>query len=59
MWAMGINTDPSDSRKDPDMAFGSSLGLDITMAPVAAQGTQISMTLAAAWPLGTNMVLGD
>lgn len=60
MWAMGINTDPSSSRNmDPDMVFGSSLGLNIAMAPVAVQGTQISMILVAAWSLGTNMVLGD
>lgn len=44
--ALDINTDSSCSETtDLDMAFGSSLGLDITMAPVAAQVTQITMTL--------------
>lgn len=51
MWAMGINTDPSYSRNmDPDMVFGSSLSLDTTMAPVAAQATQISMILGQHGP---------
>lgn len=43
---------------DLDMALGSSLGLDIIMAPVAAQVTQICMVSVAAWPLDNNMVLG-
>lgn len=43
---------------DPDMALGSSLGLDIIMAPVAAQVTQICMVSVVAWPLDNNMVLG-
>ena len=56
---MDINTDPSYSRPmDPDMALGRSLNLDIIMALVAAQATQISMALVAAWPLDNNMVSG-
>ena len=57
--AMNINTDSSFSRPiDPDMALGSSLGLDIIMDPVAAQVTQICMVSVVTWPLDNNMVLG-
>ena len=53
---MDIITDPNCSRTmDPDMA-SRSLGPDITMDPVAAQGTQISVALMATWPSDTNMV---
>ena len=50
-------TDPSYSRTtDSDMALGSSLGPDLTVALVAAQVTQISMALMAARLSDTNMV---
>ncbi|KAL6031896.1 hypothetical protein STEG23_035322 [Scotinomys teguina] len=40
---MDISTDPSCSRTmDPDMAFSSSSGPDITTAPVAVQATLIN-----------------
>lgn len=41
-----------------DIVFCSSLGPNVTMAPLAEQVTQISMSLAA-WPSDTNMVSGD
>ncbi|KAL6036887.1 hypothetical protein STEG23_013887, partial [Scotinomys teguina] len=48
-WVMDINTDPSCSRTmDPDMTLSSSLGLEITMAPVVTEATQISMALVTA-----------
>lgn len=34
------------------------LGLDITMALMAAQDTQISMALETVWPVDTNVVSG-
>lgn len=43
---------------DPDMGLGSSSGLDVTMALVAAQATHISKAPAAARPENTNMVSG-
>ncbi|KAL6090109.1 hypothetical protein STEG23_003461 [Scotinomys teguina] len=58
-WAKDIDTDPSCSGTTaPDMAIGSSSGLDVTMTIVAAKVTQISMTSVAAWPLDTNMIAG-
>lgn len=57
--ATEINTDPSCSRAvDPDMALGGSLDIDVTMAAVAIQVTQIGMVLGAAWPSDTNTVSG-
>ena len=54
---MDIIIDTNCSRTmDPDMAIGRSLGPDITMDPVAAQGTQINMALVAARPPDTNLV---
>ena len=38
------------------MALCSSSGLDITMALVATQGTQISMALMPALPMDANMI---
>lgn len=56
---MDINIDPSFSRTtNADMALGSSLGLDISIALEAAQATQISMAPVAAWPSDTNMAPG-
>ncbi|KAL6067553.1 hypothetical protein STEG23_026338 [Scotinomys teguina] len=41
---MDVITDPSYSRNmDPDMALGSNLGLDITMAPAAARPSDTNM----------------
>lgn len=49
---MDINTDPSCGRAtDLDIAFVSSLGLDVTMAPGG-------MVLVAAWLSDTNMAPG-
>lgn len=57
MTLYGIVTDPSYSRTiDSDMALSSSLVPDLTVAPVAAQVTQISMALMAARLSDTNMV---
>ena len=57
---MDIITDPSYSRTmGPDIALGSNSGPDITMAPVAAGTTQISMAPAAEWYSDTNMVSGS
>ena len=54
---MDIDTDPRCSRTTgPDMALGSNSGLGVTTAPEATQDTPISMTLAVAYPLDTNMV---
>lgn len=51
--ATDINIDPKCDRiKDLDMALISSLGSDITMAQVAAQATQVSITPAVGWPPG-------
>lgn len=41
---------------NPDMAFSSNSGLDVTMAPVAVQATHVSMAPAAVWPEETSMV---
>ena len=58
-WAIDINTDPKCSRTvDPDIALISSLGLDDTMAWVAAQVTQVSVALAEACPLDFNKASG-
>lgn len=47
-WATEVSTDPNCSRiMDPDMTSGCNLGLDITMATVAAQATQTNMTPVA------------
>ena len=57
---MDIITDPSYSRTmGPDIALGSNSGPDITMAPVAAGTTQISMAPAAEWDSDTYMVSGS
>lgn len=42
----------------PDMALGSNLGPDNTMAQFAPQATQISMALVVTWPLDTHMATG-
>lgn len=42
----------------PSHALGTSSGLDVTMALVAAQATHISMSLVAARSPDTNTVLG-
>lgn len=58
--AIDINTDPSFCRTtDLDMSLGSIFRLNITLAPVAAHVTQISMTPATAWLSDTNMVSDD
>lgn len=52
---MDIITDPGySSIMNPDMALGSSLEIDITMAPRTAQVIQLRMALAAAWLSDTN-----
>ncbi|KAL6083543.1 hypothetical protein STEG23_022442, partial [Scotinomys teguina] len=57
---MDVNPNPCCSRiMDPHMALSSILGLDITVAPLAAQGIQISMALVAARSLDTNMVTDE
>lgn len=51
--------DSSCSRNmDPEMALGSSEGLDATMVPEAAQATQINMAPVSTRPSDTNMVWG-
>lgn len=56
---MEINTDPNYSRAmEPVIALRTSSGLDITMALVAAQVTQISMTSVTAWSQDTNIAAG-
>ncbi|ERE65680.1 reticulocalbin-1-like protein [Cricetulus griseus] len=57
--ATDINTDPSCRRTmDPDIALSSSLGPDITLAPVVIEITQISMVQAVAKPSDTDTVFG-
>lgn len=55
-WTTDIILNPRCSRTmNLDMTSSNRLGLGITMFPVAAKATQISMALAAAWPSDTNM----
>lgn len=57
--AMDIAIDSGCSRaSDPDMILSCSSELFATTAPVVAYASQISMTPAAACPLGTTMVPG-
>ena len=56
---MDITINPKCNRNmDPDTAFSSNLGPNITMTLVMAQTTQISVALVTARPLNTNMVSG-
>ena len=58
--AMDIDADPACSRAiDPDKVFGSSPGLDDTMASVAVKATWIGIALATAWPPDTIMAAGS
>ncbi|ERE88776.1 hypothetical protein H671_1g2802 [Cricetulus griseus] len=57
--ATDIITDHNcNSTMDPHMALSNSSTLDVTMAPVAAQDTQMRMTLEASCFSDTNMVSG-
>ena len=57
---MDINTDLNCSgNTHAAMNLSGRSGWDITMAPVAAQGTHISMAQVAACSSDTNMVSGD
>lgn len=57
--ATDIDADPAGSRAiDPDKVFGSSPGLDDTMASVAVKATQIGIALATAWSPDTVMAAG-
>ncbi|KAL6042408.1 hypothetical protein STEG23_017302, partial [Scotinomys teguina] len=58
--ATDIHADPSYGRTtDPDMVLISSPDLDVILAHVAAQATQIGISPVAAGPPGTNMVPDD
>lgn len=47
-WATEVSTDPNCSGiMAPDITLGCSVGLDITIATVAAQATQTNMTPVA------------
>lgn len=59
-WALGTIIDANCSRiTNPVIALSINFGLEVIMAPVEAQGIQISVILVAAWPSVTDQTLGN